>query len=260
VAIAPRAHEVHLEPIEATRTFETAIEHIVDAIEGARLRTGDRLPNEGELAAMLHISKPTLRQALRVLERAGLVGVRRGVAGGIFVTADLVPVELIGDFVALEEDKVVDVLVARRLIETDVSHMAALRAGDDDFAEIERTVALLEAHLGDRPIVMRADAAFHRAVARACHNRALQASMRLLARDIAPIRDAYRGGEQIDAITVEVHRRQLRAMRRGGRRALDAVLDAHFRMLEQDFAEGIGRTWDELFGVYTVVKPPRRSR
>ena len=80
-----------IEPIRATRTFEAAIEHLTEAVERAGLRTGDRLPNESELAAQLGISKPTLRQALRVLELSGLVDVRRGKTGGIFVATDLVP-------------------------------------------------------------------------------------------------------------------------------------------------------------------------
>lgn len=61
------------EPVRAIRTFETAIENIIGAIERNRLRAGDRLPNESELARQLAISKPTLRQALRVLERSGLL-------------------------------------------------------------------------------------------------------------------------------------------------------------------------------------------
>ena len=80
-----------IEPVRATRTFEAAIEHLTEAIERASLRTGDRLPNEGALAEQLGISKPTLRQALRVLELSGLVEVRRGKSGGIFVITDLVP-------------------------------------------------------------------------------------------------------------------------------------------------------------------------
>ena len=67
-----------VEPVRATRTFEAAIEHLTEAIERAGLRTGDRLPKEGMLAEQLGISKPTLRQALRVLELSGLVFIFHG--------------------------------------------------------------------------------------------------------------------------------------------------------------------------------------
>lgn len=244
------------EPVLTARTFEQAIGHIVEGIERARLRVGERLPNESELSDQLAISKPTLRQALRVLERAGLIEVRRGAGGGIFVAADLVPVDLIDSYVASEEHQVVEALVGRRVLETGVTRLAALAATEEDLEEIQRTIDLLDRHRGHRPLVMRADAAFHRAVSRACHNRALQGSMRLLGQELAPIRDAYRGGPDQDERTLDIHRRQLHAMRVKDLDRLDAVLDEHFRQLEGAFAEALGSTWQDLFGETTGRLPP----
>jgi hypothetical protein len=45
-----------------------------------------------------------------------------------------------------------------------------------------------------------------------------------------------------------VHRRQIEAMRRHDEATLEMVLDEHFRMLETQFAKGIGRRWSDLFG------------
>jgi GntR family transcriptional regulator, transcriptional repressor for pyruvate dehydrogenase complex len=229
-----------VEPIRATRTFESAIDHLTEAIERARLRPGDRLPNETELSAALNISTPTLRQALRVLETAGVLSVRRGKGGGIVLVSDLVHAPAIAGAVALEEGAVAETLRARRVLEHAVALEAAERATTDDLSELERTIDLLERHLGDRPAVMRADAAFHRALVRACHNVPIQTTMRGLARAIAPIRDAYSGGLARDRQTLAVHGRQLEAMRRHDRAALEDVLDEHFRMLEDAVADAIG--------------------
>jgi GntR family transcriptional repressor for pyruvate dehydrogenase complex len=236
------------EPVTTARTFEQAIDQIVEGIERSRLRMGERLPNESELSEQLAISKPTLRQALRVLERAGLISVRRGSGGGIFLAADLIPFDLINSYVASEEHQVVEVLVARRLLEGSVSRLATLAATVEDLDEIQRTIDLLERHRGNRRLVMRADAAFHRAVSRACHNRGLQAATRVLGHELAPIRDAYRGGAEQDDATLEIHRRQLHAMRVRDLTELDATLDAHFHQLEDAFAEAVGSSWDKLFG------------
>ncbi|MDP9256520.1 MAG: FCD domain-containing protein, partial [Actinomycetota bacterium] len=83
---------------------------------------------------------------------------------------------------------------------------------------------------------------------RACHNRQLEAAMRSIAKTLAPIRDAYSGGIARDRQTLGVHERQLVAMREHDSAALDMVLDEHFRMLEESFADAIGSSWDELFG------------
>ena len=237
-----------IEPIRATRTFEAAIEHVTEAIERAHLRRGDRLPSEAALASALGISKPTLRQALRVLELSGLVSVRRGKGGGIMVASDLVPAVALSSAVAVEESAVVDALRARRVLERAVALEALVRATEADLAELERTIDLLERHLGERPSVMRADAMFHRAMVRACHNTTIQAAMRVLARALAPIRDAYSGGVERDRDTLDVHRRQLDALRRRDRAALETVLDEHLRMLEDAFADAIGTSRDDLFG------------
>jgi len=237
-----------VEPVRTTRTFESAIEHLTEAIEQAGLRTGDKLPNESVLAERLGISKPTLRQALRVLELSGLVEVRRGKSGGIFVVTDLVPSVAIFTAVKLEEAAAIDVLRARRVLERAVAQEAMRVATAPDLVELERTVELLERHLGERPSVMRADAMFHRALVRSCRNETIQAAMRGVGRGLAPIRDAYSGGGPYDRQTLDVHRRQIAAMRGRDEDALDEVLDDHFRMLEAQFAKAIGRRWVDLFG------------
>ena len=248
-----------VEPVRTARTFEAAIEHLTEAIEHAGLRTGGRLPNEGALAEQLGISKPTLRQALRVLELSGLVEVRRGKSGGIFVATDLVPSVAIFTAVKLEEEAAIDVLRARRVLERAVAQEAMRVATPADFVELERTVDLLERHLGERPSVMRADAMFHRALVRSCRNETIQAAMRGVGRGLAPIRDAYSGGVSYDRQTLDVHRRQLAAMRGRDESELDAVLDEHFRMLETQFAKGIGRRWRDVFGVRARRTPERRG-
>lgn len=244
---APLEHTSFL-PVRSTRTFEAAIASIIEGVERARLRSGDRLPPEPELAGELGISVPTLRQALVVLSRAGVLEMKPGKAGGIFLITDLIPTEAITHAVALEEHAAIDTLRARRVIEPAVVVHASRVATADDYAELERTIELQRRHLGDRPLVMRADAMFHRALVRACHNRTLQDALQVVARGLAPIRDAYGGGLDADRQTLAIHERQVAAMRQREEPALLEILDEHLRMLEEPFAKGIGSTWRKLFG------------
>ena len=164
-------------PVRSTRTFESAIDHIIEGIERARLRQGDRLPNESELAKQLGISKPTLRQALRVLERSGLLTVKQGNAGGIFLASEYLPTEAISSNVATEEHSVIETLRSRRVLESAIAYEALVVATADDLAEIERTVdLLLVVGIGSAQL-LRADMMFHRAVARAAHNRVMEEAL-----------------------------------------------------------------------------------
>jgi DNA-binding FadR family transcriptional regulator len=95
---------------------------------------------------------------------------------------------------------------------------------------------------------MGSNAMFHRAVIRACHNKTLQSAMRNIEGDLAPIRDTYQGGIENDRETLEIHQRQVAAMRSGDLKTLARVLDEHFRTLEEEFASALHRRWETLFG------------
>ena len=67
------------------RTFDEAADKVRALLFNGTLRPGDRLPAERELSALLGISRPALREALRALELAGMIESRKGAAGGAFV-------------------------------------------------------------------------------------------------------------------------------------------------------------------------------
>jgi GntR family transcriptional repressor for pyruvate dehydrogenase complex len=245
------------EPVRTIRTFETAIENIIAAIERARLRRGDRLPNESDLARQLSISKPTLRQALRVLERSGLLVVKQGKSGGIFLQSDYLPTDAISSSIATEESHVLETLRARRVLESAIAREAMRVATVDDLAEIERTVdLLLVVGIGSAQL-QRADMMFHRSVARAAHNRVLEEALQVAYRHLAPIRDTYQESVEEAALVHRIHRRQLDAMVSRDPRVLDKALDFHFHFLEDRFAASLGRPWADLF---TARNPKPRAR
>lgn len=72
------------EPVRKVRTYEQVMGQIEQRITDGRLAPGDRLPSEREFAQLLGVSRPSLREALRVLEALGIVDVRpgRGPDGG----------------------------------------------------------------------------------------------------------------------------------------------------------------------------------
>jgi GntR family transcriptional regulator, transcriptional repressor for pyruvate dehydrogenase complex len=244
-AVSAEGNAPFVQPIRPVRTFETAIDEIVRGIETARLRSGDALPNETQLAEQLGISKPTLRQALRVLERSGLLTVRRGKVGGIFMASDFLPLDEISRSLAIEEDAAVRVLRARRAMELAVNAEAVYSATAEDYAAIERTIDLLRVPELDSERILRADAMFHRAVARATHNDALFEAHGLVHRRQSAIRHEQLGSE---AVRVEqLHAQHLEALLTRDPAAVERAVDAHLHFLEDMVAESVNRPWEELF-------------
>src|SRR3954465_10713283 len=130
-------------PVGPRRTFEGAVEQIAERIRLGEMSEGDRLPSERELAAAMQISRATLREAVRVLAEAGVLTVRSGSTGGIFVVSDYVPIDLLRSKSDLRLDEVAGVLEARRLIEPRVAQLAAVNARDEDYARLQR---IIDAH------------------------------------------------------------------------------------------------------------------
>ncbi len=66
----------------STKVFQDVVAQIEEAILSGRIPAGETLPSERELKAMFGVSRPTLREALRVLEEKGLIEIRLGTGGG----------------------------------------------------------------------------------------------------------------------------------------------------------------------------------
>jgi DNA-binding FadR family transcriptional regulator len=67
-----------LQIVRSRRVYEQIAEQIQELIRSRALRPGDRLPAERELAAMLGVSRPSVREAMIALEAAGFIEVRTG--------------------------------------------------------------------------------------------------------------------------------------------------------------------------------------
>jgi GntR family transcriptional regulator, transcriptional repressor for pyruvate dehydrogenase complex len=138
------------------------------------LGPGDRLGTEEQLAREYGVSRPTLREALRILSSARLVRPMSGPKGGIFVTRT--PEESVrrsvSDSIALLLDlkgtSIEELLEARTMLEVPIARLAATRA--DDAALAEMRAAVEEGESDDLEVRLVAKQRFHRAIAAAAGN------------------------------------------------------------------------------------------
>jgi len=75
---------MEVKPIVKKRVYQEIISQFVEMIGDNRIKIGERLPSERNLAEMFHVSRPSVREALRVMETIGLISTHSG--GGAFVT------------------------------------------------------------------------------------------------------------------------------------------------------------------------------
>jgi GntR family transcriptional repressor for pyruvate dehydrogenase complex len=159
----------------AAPLVDSAIERMRQLIASGEWRSGDRLPSEAELSLQLGVSRSSTREAVRALIAARVLDVRRG--DGTYVTS-LAPellLEGIGVAVGLmHEDAILELIEARRVIEPELTALAAQRASAGQMAEIHRHLALMRTAT-DQAALVRHDSDFHASVARASGNATLAA-------------------------------------------------------------------------------------
>jgi DNA-binding FadR family transcriptional regulator len=234
------------EPVRTRHTFEEAAEQIAGKVRSGELRCGDKLPPERDLAVVMQISRPTLREAVRILSDAGVVDVRRGPGGGIFVAGDVVPVELVRERSSLRLEEVADVLEARRLIEPGVAQLAAQRASDEDLVPLERSIEAMREicvrgyGVADEERFLQLDLQFHLALARAAGNPTVATLMRSLLRQLEIARDMAMHLPLVPEWTIDIHERTLEAVRSGDLDHVSTVMDEHLGQLERT-AESDGK-------------------
>lgn len=144
-------------------------DQLVLALREERLRRGDLLPTERELAQRFGVSRPTIREALAALELAGIVQSHKGKGTVVIATSSQVAswgVDVLPP----------QVFEARLVIEPQLAALAAEKRYPDDIAHIREVLASIEAEFAVTQ-AYESDLPLHRAIARAARNPVLQRAL-----------------------------------------------------------------------------------
>jgi DNA-binding FadR family transcriptional regulator len=207
----------------ASEQVAVAIQH---RIQDAGLEPGDFLGREEDLASEFGVSRPTLREALKLLASGNLIRANKGPGGGIFVahTADEGVRRSLSDSVDMMIEtgaaSLEELLDARILLEVPLAGLAALQA---DEATIER----LRAAEG---------AEFHREIAAAAGNRIAQALTGWVFEVLQPrlmvqLRDAV-----VPEALLDQHAALLEAIEKGDRARAERAMHEHLLYLRDVLA------------------------
>jgi GntR family transcriptional regulator, transcriptional repressor for pyruvate dehydrogenase complex len=243
----PRGHsrvapEELFAPVRTRKSFEDVLQQIVDRIRSGQLREGDDLPGERRLAAIMEVSRPTVRLAIAALANAGVVEVRPGRAGGIRVNSMWIPDGLVNTTTELRVDETFELLEARRALEPRVAQLAALRGTDEHFAAMRHSIELQAAHAAeDRRKAIQAEMLFHRLLWQAAGNRTLEDMLRRLFDQLEVVFDMGLRTSTDQTAAVGIHERTLAAVMRGDPEEVEIAMNEHMSHLEQIAEDAFGR-------------------
>lgn len=159
--------------IRRVNLSDSVADHIKSMIQTGRLRLGDKLPPEREFAQQLGVSRTALREAFKSLSLMGILEIKQG--EGTFISRVGPPsfMKAIEPMLLLNRTDILELVEARRIIETKSAAFCALRAGDEELREIEELVLLMGEKIGNIEAFNQLDLEFHLCIAKAAHNSVL---------------------------------------------------------------------------------------
>ncbi|HEX6738363.1 MAG TPA: FadR/GntR family transcriptional regulator [Vicinamibacteria bacterium] len=213
------------------------VTHLRRLIQRRRLRPGDRLPTERELAQGMGVSRPSVRAALHFLTAMGVIRARQG--AGTFIqegppSLDSEPLSLLA---ALHGFTVEEMFEARGALEVNVAGLSAQRATGEQRAVMAEEVASMFTSLGDPSEFLVHDVRFHRAVAGGCNNPVLAALVDMVSALLYERRrDTIKNARDLRQ-SAEMHRKIYQAIRRGDAATARGAMAEHLRLAQEAWAE-----------------------
>ncbi len=152
------------------RTYQEVLKQINHLIIDGKLRPGERLMGEREMAVELGVSRTTLREALRTMEFLGWVEIKPG--DGTFVR-DVQLNDVISPLalaLSVEPTRIEELWETRITLEVECAGLAALRASREGLQRISRALRDMQSSLDDLDAYAKADMRFHFLVTQASQN------------------------------------------------------------------------------------------
>lgn len=219
-------------PVKRTRIHEEIVFKIRDMIEQGRLKAGDRLPTERELAQAFKVSRPSVREALRALESQGFLVSRQG--DGTYVSQQ--PIELLiepfASLILKEKFDQLELFEMRRLIEPQLAYLAAERATPAEIVEMEQLVYIQEQALASNEPGPIPEKTLHDLLFKAAKNKILISIMDSLMDSLAESRDKYLQMESRPEKSLARHKEILAAIKLGDSKLAASIMREHLEETE----------------------------
>ena len=159
------------QPVVTKRASEIIYEQVRELINKGELKPGDRLPSERNMMEMFQRSRPTIREALRMLERTGYIRTIAGSNGAIVMEPSDEHVEqIMEDALTAGHIELEEMSEFRHISEVYTAGWAAQRRTDEDVAALREVLEKSRASLDDHETFAGLDPTFHKLLAVAAKN------------------------------------------------------------------------------------------
>jgi GntR family transcriptional repressor for pyruvate dehydrogenase complex len=198
-----------------------------------KLRPGDKLPAERELAEMLGVSRSSIRDAVRSLELVGLVEPRQGTGTVVCEISTQAVASPLTNAIANKRQLVGELLDFRRILEPPLAARAAEHAGAEDIAEMEAILRRQDEKVRGGELAIEEDSAFHYHIALASGNSVVLRVLNVLMDLLRETRSQSLQAEGRPRKSLAGHKRILAAIARRDAAAAETTMRQHIQDIEE---------------------------
>ena len=225
------AAKTPFEAIRRNKVYE-AVARQIETLILEKLKPGDKLPPERELAEMFSVSRSSIRDAIRSLELSGLVEPRQGVGTVVCeVTADSLLNPLV-NALKRKQELVSELLEVRKMIEPPLAARAAKHASDDEIREMEEILRRQSEKIDRDEMTIEEDSEFHYTIAMASRNSVVLKVLDLLMDLLRETRERSLQLLGRPQRSLAGHRQILAAIKKGDAAAAETAMRHHIEDVE----------------------------
>jgi GntR family transcriptional repressor for pyruvate dehydrogenase complex len=218
-----------LRPIKRESLNQQIFSRLEAYLEQGHLKVGSQLPSERQLATLLGVSRPSIREVLKALSILGIVKSRQGQGTYLVTSFGTLLERPDGQLNLRQRVDLVEVAEARSTIEPIVASLAAVRASDQELREINRELEAMRGSVKDGVLFLQHDLQCHRLILKACGNVVLQRMLAPALEHLYSYRQKLKAYGDRQPRMLKFHENVVRALRSRDSRAARRAMSQHMK-------------------------------
>lgn len=222
-----------LKAVTKTKLHEQIVNQIQALIDKGRLKYGDQLPPERQLATIFKVSRHSVREALRILEEKRVLKSRPGSGTYIILKDESSVVEFLARAINSEKHTISEIFQFRELLEPQIVGLAAQNATEEDLSALQDIIQRQKNVFDNKYVAKDLDQDFHRALAKATGNSVLLQVVELLGQIFLKSRHVYSQNPDRNRLSVKGHQEILEAVKDADSEAAKKLMADHLSSIRE---------------------------
>ena len=222
-----------LQAVAKTKLHEQIVNQVQALIEKGRLKHGDQLPPERELASIFKVSRHTVREAIRILEQKKILRSRPGSGTFIILEDESSVVEFMARAIFREKNTLSEIFQFRELLEPQIAGLAARNATQKNISVLEDILEKQKQELGNTIESKELDEKFHLTLAKATGNSVLFQVVELFGHILLKSRHEDSQSPYRNKLSIEGHNKILDAIKDADSRAANKLMAGHLDAIRE---------------------------